>query len=412
MRWDVLCAAALVAATGHAGARAHAGATAYTGATAYAGATAHAGADARVAEAHGPRAADVCAGWPEWNAFKRLYLSQDGRVIDSSTPQSLTVSEGQAYAMTFALVADDPQSFAKILDWTRDNLAGGDLRRSLPAWKWGRADAGHWTVLDRNSAADADLWSVYALFQAGVLWHNPAYTALARAMSALILRDEVALVPGLGPTLLPGPRGFVTTQTWRLSASYVPLQVLRALEHHGEGDALLWGQVLASSRRIIAGSAPRGYAADWISYREGQGFSADPVSHGEGSYNAIRVYLWAGMLAVEDREDGPLVRALAPMAAAAARRAPPESIDTATLETHGQAPVGFLGALLPLLVHFKFTDAAESYRRQIEAEALKDDRHYYSDALTLFGLGWVEGRFHFDRHGDLSVRWSSSCRAN
>ncbi len=356
--------------------------------------------------------ADECAGWPEWNTFKRLYLSGDGRVIDSSTPQSITVSEGQAYALIFALVADDPQGFAKILDWTRDNLAGGDLRRSLPAWKWGRAEDGRWVVLDRNSAADADLWTVYALFQAGTLWHDSADTELARAMSALVLRDEVALVPGLGTTLLPGPRGFVTSQTWRLSASYVPMEVLRALERRGEGDALLWGQVLESSRRVIVGSAPRGYVADWISYREGEGFSTDPVSRGEGSYNAIRVYLWAGMLSAEDPHAAPLAQALAPMATAAAQHVPPESIDTHTLETHGQAPVGFLAALLPLLVHFKFSSAVESYRRQIEAESLKDHQHYYSDALTLFGLGWVEGRYRFDRHGDLSVRWSGSCRAN
>src|SRR5579864_5445347 len=119
-----------------------------------------------------------CATWPQWQAFKRLYLTPDGRVVDASTPQALTVSEGQAYGLTFALIAKDAQGFARILDWTRDNLAGGSLERTLPAWKWGRDDNGQWTVLDRNSATDADLWMAYALIEAGELWHNPDYTHL------------------------------------------------------------------------------------------------------------------------------------------------------------------------------------------------------------------------------------------
>jgi len=38
-----------------------------------------------------------CERWRPWQEFKRLYLSEDGRVIDASTPQAITVSEGQAY---------------------------------------------------------------------------------------------------------------------------------------------------------------------------------------------------------------------------------------------------------------------------------------------------------------------------
>jgi endo-1,4-beta-D-glucanase Y len=145
-------------------------------------------------------------------------------------------------------------------------------------------------------------------------------------------------------------------------------------------------------------------------YRESGGFSADATTAGVGSYNAIRVYLWAGMLAESDPQAASLAHQLEPMAAAAAQHPPPESIDTNTLEARGVAPPGFLAALLPLLVHFKFTDAVQAYRQRIEAESLKDNQHYYSDALTLFGLGWLEGRFGFDRHGDLRVPWTGPCR--
>jgi endoglucanase len=351
-----------------------------------------------------------CAPWPEWQAFKRLYVSDDGRVVDASTPEAATVSEGQAYALTFALIADDPASFAKILAWTDNNLSAGDPARVLPAWRWGRAAAGSWTVLDRNSASDADLWMAYALGEAGRLWHNAAYTQAARAMTALILREEVALVPGLGATLLPGARGFVSNGVWRLNASYLPIQVLRALQH--DADAALWTQVLESSGRVIVGSALHGYAADWILYREGQGFAADPATHGAGSYNAIRVYLWAGMLSEDEPHAERLARLLEPMVRAAARAAAPESIDTVTLEARGEAPAGFLAALLPLLVHFKLDAAVDATRKRLRTQVLRDNQHYYNDALTLFGLGWLDNRFRFDRHGNLRLPWNGSCRAD
>lgn len=350
-----------------------------------------------------------CERWRQWQEFKRLYLSEDGRVIDASTPQAITVSEGQAYAMLFALIANDPATFARILRWTQENMAAGSLERSLPAWKWGRADDGKWSVLDRNSAADADLWMTYALAEGARLWHNAGYAHLAHAMSELILREEVFLIPGLGATLLPGAKGFVVQQTWRLNASYAPIEVLRALER--SSDERQWAAVLESSQRVIAASAPRGFAADWILYRESGGFSVDATTAGVGSYNAIRVYLWAGMLAEADPLAVSLAHQLEPMASAAAQRPPPESIDTTTLEAHGEAPPGFLAALLPLLAHFKFTNSVQAYRQRIEAESLKDNQHYYSDVLTLFGLGWLEGRFHFDRHGDLQVAWTGPCHA-
>src|SRR3979490_3600257 len=85
-----------------------------------------------------------CERWRPWQEFKRLYLSEDGRVIDASTPQAITVSEGQAYAMLFALIADDPATFAKILRWTQDNMAGGGLAGSLTAWELGRGAEGQW----------------------------------------------------------------------------------------------------------------------------------------------------------------------------------------------------------------------------------------------------------------------------
>ena len=62
--------------------------------------------------------------WPLWKAYTERYLDGQGRVIDRSAGDR-TTSEGEAYAMFFALVDDDRGHFDKLLDWTEANLAGG-----------------------------------------------------------------------------------------------------------------------------------------------------------------------------------------------------------------------------------------------------------------------------------------------
>jgi endo-1,4-beta-D-glucanase Y len=355
-------------------------------------------------------ASSQCEIWPEWQRFKQFYLSADGRVIDASTARGITVSEGQSYALMFALIANDPKAFANVLQWTQNNLAHGDLGRFLPAWQWGRADDGTWSVLDANSASDADLWVAYALIQAGALWHEPSYEALGEALAARILREEVALIPGLGLALLPGPKGFVDNQTWRLNPSYVPIQLLRAIERHSRNK--LWGQVLDSSQRLIVASAPHGAASDWLDYRVTDGFIPDAATQGIGSYDAIRVYLWAGSLPKSDPLFKPFSHQFAPMLAQATQRlGMPESIDPKSLTAHGEGHAGFLAALLPLLLQTEAGDTAHKFRGRVDAQALQNDQHYYSDVLSLFGIGWMDDRYRFDRAGDLRPQWNTPCAA-
>jgi endoglucanase len=355
-------------------------------------------------------AASQCEIWPEWERFKQFYLSADGRVIDASTPRLITVSEGQSYALTFALIANDPQAFERVLRWTQNNLAHGDLSRTLPAWQWGRDDEGAWRVLDENSASDADLWIAYALTQAGRLWRNSDYLSLGQAVSEQILRNEVALVPGLGTTLLPGPKGFVEQQTWRLNASYTPIQLLRSMKARSRNP--LWEQLLASSPQVIVGSAPKGAASDWIGYRTSGGFVADTATHGIGSYDAIRVYLWAGMLAPSDPLQKSLTHRFDPLVTLLSARAqPPETIEPDTLTTHGDGQIGFSAALMPLLSLAKASAALNSYRSRVQSGALQNDQHYYSDVLSLFGMGWMQARYRFDGSGDLHPQWTQPCNA-
>ena len=123
------------------------------------------------------------AAGSEWEQFKLTFVNDGGRVIDRSQSDLRSTSESQAYGMFFALVANDRQSFAAILNWTQENLANGDLTARLPAWHWGRDAQDMWRVLDENSASDADLWIAYCLLEAGRLWDVPRYVALGELLA-------------------------------------------------------------------------------------------------------------------------------------------------------------------------------------------------------------------------------------
>lgn len=362
-----------------------------------------------------PAAPPACtpAPWPLWETYARRFLSDDGRVIDR-TAGDRTTSEGQAYGLFFALAANDRPRFDRLLRWTRDNLARTDLERHLPAWLWGKRPDGRWGVLDENAASDADLWMAYALLEAGRLWRAPEYEALGRQVAGNLAAREIRRVPGLGPSLLPGPRGFVSEKgrAVRLNPSYAPPQLLRrlaALRIPGP-----WEEVLGSALRLLREGAPRGIAADWVLYRAGRGFGPDSQHGSTGSYDAIRVPLWVGMLAPQEPARArllPAVRGLLELTAATGKV--PERVDARAGSGQGEGPPGFAAALLPLAR----AQGDARVRGLLEARLAAADRGglygdpptYYDQNLALFGKGFDEGRFRFGSDGSLAPAWENAC---
>ncbi|KVV57101.1 endoglucanase [Burkholderia territorii] len=382
---------------------------------AIAAACAAAGAAGRAHAAQSDTADARCsAAWPRWDAFKRDFVSADGRVIDVGSADSRTVSEGQAYGLFFALVANDRRTFDTILAWTENNLAQGDLSARLPAWLWGRAPDGTWRVLDANAASDADLWIAYTLVEAGRLWHERSYTARGALLAKRVLDDETASVPGLGLTLLPGPTGFrLADGRWRLNPSYSPPQVIRGLGTRLPDDRR-WAALAASTGRVLLDTAPKGFAPDWALYRTGSGFAPDPQTHAESAYNAIRVYLWAGMLDRADPLAAPLLARFAPFADhIAAHGAPPEKVDTTTgVAGPNDGNGGFSAAAVPFLDARGQHALADAQAARVDALARQSPPGYYTSVLTLFGLGWRDGRYRFGADGSLDARWEGrSCAA-
>ncbi|AJC16963.1 cellulose synthase complex periplasmic endoglucanase BcsZ [Pandoraea sputorum] len=348
--------------------------------------------------------------WASWTRFKAGFLSDDGRVVDHSMADQRTVSEGQAYALTFAVIANDRATFDKVLDWTVDNLAQGDLTAHLPAWLWGKKDDGQWGVLDSNPASDADMWIAYALGEAGRLWNVRRYTALGALVARRIASEETDFIPGLGRTLLPAPVGFHPAKDlWRLNPSYVPMQVVRRLA--GLFPESGWGQLITSSlKQITLTAPPLGFAPEWAMYRAGRGFDIDPETQGEGSYNAIRVYLWAGMLAPGSDDFRALMHSFPGMLKyVAAHGAPPERVNTRDGTAKQEGGSGFSAALVPLLQAVGDTALARAQAERARSLDAQSPPGYYSSVLSLFGLGWHEARFRFAADGTLQVPWEAVC---
>jgi endo-1,4-beta-D-glucanase Y len=350
-----------------------------------------------------------------WQAYAARFISGDGRVIDPMR-EGMTTSEGQSYALFFALVNDDRVRFDSLLKWTESNLAYGDLGAHLPAWSWGKGKDGKWGVLDPNSASDSDLWIAYDLIEAGRLWNDLSYATLGRRLAEVIARREVANLPGFGPVLLPGAVGFKFPKYWVLNPSYSPLFLLERLASVDAAGP--WADIATEVPALLERSAKGGFVFDWVCYTPGEGF-APCLADGHkqpapvGSYDAIRVYLWAGILPDASPAKARILKALPGMNFYLQHNgAPPEKISSDGTAQSQAGPVGFSAALLPYLRgNSNETAVAQQLVRLKSQLDEKSNLYgssptYYDQNLALFGSGWIEKRFQFGSSGELLVRWS------
>ena len=360
--------------------------------------------------------------WQLWNSYASRFIDpQSGRVFDPNGDQH-TTSEGQAYALFFSLADNDRPVFNRILAWTENNLAAGDLNTHLPAWLWGKDKDGQWKVLDANSASDADVWMAYTLLEAGRLWKSSEYTRLGRDLLALIAGKEVVNLPGFGPMLMPGPVGFQQGNNWILNPSYLPIFLFERLATLDPAGP--WQQIASGIPRLLAQSSPHGYAMDWVEYVPGDGFYPEPKPSDAsqngpnaegpgGSYDAIRVYLWAGMIDPKDPARDLILQAVPALSGYLANHdAPPEKVSDQGIPVEQDGPVGFSAAVMPYLR--AYPEFSRAFARQIvRLNAQKDatsglygkDIAYYDQNLALFATGFLDARFRFGPGGELNVEW-------
>ena len=148
-----------------------------------------------------------------WAGYKSNFILSTGQVIRRENGND-TVSEGQAYAMLFAVSLSDKTTFDKCFNWTEQNLSR-NLPGSIPyggpdnllAWHWtppGGVQSDGWIA-----ATDADEDYAYALLLAYEKWGQSNYLSKALAVINDILNKETYASPNF-PNLLflkPGSWG-------------------------------------------------------------------------------------------------------------------------------------------------------------------------------------------------------------
>lgn len=351
---------------------------------------------------------DEGSRWDDWNDFAERFVQADGRIIDWTFEQKST-SEGQSYALFFALVANDRPRFDAILNWTNLNLANGELGNQLPGWHWGKRDDGSWGIKDSNPAADGDLWIAYSLLEAARLWKAPIYEPIARKLLAQIARQETRQAGAAGTVLLPGPTGFeLGDGRYRTDPSYIPpfqFRYLGTIDPKGPWFPILDGYMRLSPKIFAKGVAP-----DLVVVND-QGEVLPDIERKHASYDAIRVYLWAAMSGRDGLEQLQLLRPFVNIIRD--QGVPPEKVETATAQAvpSDWSPNGFMAAALPFLQALGEKDLADKLRDRLRIERTKarlaKNSNYYDEALILFGLGYVDGQYRFDDQGRVLPRWAA-----
>jgi endoglucanase len=187
-----------------------------------------------------------------------------------------------------------------------------------------------------------------------------------------------------------------------------------------------WAQMSLSTARLMKEASPKGIAPNWVAYRfnaytkTGQ-FFIKPERGDLGSYDAIRVYLWAGVTNIQDglRKDllnslwglEPLIKSLG---------YPPEEVIVTQGTGDRISPYGFSAAVVPFLEAIGKADLAQVQRaraKSMQSEALKKSKSkespvlfYYDNILSLFGAGFDEKKYKFTKDGALELPWNQkSC---
>ena len=160
---------------------------------------------------------------------------------------------------------------------------------------------------------------------------------------------------------------------------------------------------------------------DWVAYNTKSGFApasgpGQMSSAGAvGSYDAIRVYLWAGMADSASAGSRALLEALDGMEAYLGSHAvPPERVASDGSAVGANGPVGFSAALLPYLDAVGKTRSLEQQQTRVNAARnmatglYGQGQAYYDQNLVMFGKGWEQHRFRFGSEGELKVTWKKA----
>jgi len=292
----------------------------------------------------------------EWLKYRERFISDDGRVRDTGN-KDVSHTEGQGWAMLFAVAFDDRATFDRVWHWTRDKLRQPE--GALFSWRWD--PNGKEPIADANNASDGDVLIAWALARAARRWHEPGYAAEAHRIAVDIRQRLIKKIAGR-LVLLPGVDGFTHEDgSVVVNPSYYVYPALAEFPRL-DGSAT-WGRLRHDGLQLLtkARFGEWQLPPDWVAVDKRGGVTPATPMPPRFGFDAIRIPLYlvwgreatGQLLASEMRfwgafSDKPMPAwvdvtsgALAPFPAPAGFQA---VIDLARAQLHGKpAPVAQIG---------------------------------------------------------------------
>jgi len=286
------------------------------------------------------------------------------------------VSEGQAYAMLIAEVAQRPALVRTIWSWTNERLGRPD---GLFAWH----ATGSGQILNPQSATDADVLIAYALLRYRGADQAALHTA-GRRVAAAVLANEAVTLPDGAPLLVAGPWARSSSPPI-VDPSYLMPGVFDALAHL-TGDAR-WDRASAAAVGAVADVTDGGrrLPPGWARLTDGR---LVPIAGPGGldgvqySFDAARLPLWFATAC--DASARSLAAIWWRNLLGSANRAGPRALTLtgATIEPDG-TPVALLAGDAAATAAGD-AGAADALRARASALALSSPT-YYGDAWAALG---------------------------
>lgn len=332
-----------------------------------------------------------------WNYYKKTFISNDGRVIDHER-NSVSTSEGQAYAMMRSIIMDDRDTFDKTYNWAKYNLQ--HKNDHLFAWLWGEKNPGQhrtieYGILDNNGATDAGAEIAVCLIFGYRLWGQPSYMEDALNIINDIWDKETVEIKG--ERILSSGENQNNYENVEVNPSYFMINAFRVFaKADKEHD---WQRVVDSSYRLTnycIENIPSGLPPDVFYINRNTRAITFDKDKSDFSYDAVRVfyrfyvdYIITGDSRAKNllsksnifidrwKQDGKFYT---------------EYKQNGTLKDYNEA-IGSIALILPAIKMYDKKVADEIYQNRIKAKYhLKgywsDPMDYYAQNLVWFG-NWL-----------------------
>lgn len=221
-----------------------------------------------------------------WDNYLQRFF-KEGRIVDTGN-HNISHTEGQGYAMLFAVEANDETTFTQLWQWTQETLQRPD---NLFSWQYTPCPSNdRQCISDPNNASDGEILIAWALLRAADKWSDDSYQQAALLIINAI-EQKLLVTYQQDVMILPGEYGFnQNAGEMQVNLSY---WIFPALERfYQQTGNSIWTKTIDSGLALML-SARFGASQlnpDWVVLTE-EGPTLSNALSADYGYNACRIPL-------------------------------------------------------------------------------------------------------------------------